>query len=59
MCRSMENMRKETAILERIDAYEEMGCKEAEILERIMKKFALTETEANAYMDLSKECAYA
>ncbi len=33
--------------------------KEAAILDRIMKKFGLTMTEAKAYMDLSKEYAYA
>ncbi len=59
MCRSLENMRRETAILERIDAYQEMGCMEPEILERIMKKFSLTRTEAKAYMDLSREYALA
>ena len=59
MCRSLENMRRETAILDRIDAYQEMGCMEPEILERIMKKFSLTRTEAKAYMDLSREYALA
>ncbi|MCD8091098.1 MAG: Rpn family recombination-promoting nuclease/putative transposase [Clostridiales bacterium] len=59
MCKALEDMRRETAVLERIDTYQEMGCKESEILERIMKKFNLTKTEANAYFALSKEDAYA
>ena len=57
MCRAMEDMRKETAILAVIDTCLDLKLQESEIKQRIMDKFHLTKTEAQAYMDLSLETA--
>lgn len=53
MCKVMEDMRRETAVLALIDGYRDIKMDETEIKKRIMAKFNLTKTEAQAYMDLS------
>ena len=42
---------REEGILATIEAYREMGLPDSEILNRIVKKFSLTEQEATAYLE--------
>lgn len=55
MCKVMEDMRKEAAVLSVVRAYRNINMGDAEIKERIMEQFSLTKTEAQAYMDSDKE----
>lgn len=57
MCKVMEDMRREAAVLSVIQAYRNIDMDEAEIKQRVMEQFSLTKTEAQAYMDLGKQSA--
>lgn len=53
MCKVMEDMRRETAIMAVIDTCRDLKLSEDDIRKRIMIKFNLTKTEAQAYLDLN------
>ncbi|MCD8364279.1 MAG: PIN domain-containing protein [Clostridiales bacterium] len=57
VCKMVEDLTRESAVLASIEAWREDDIPEAEILRRIMNKYDLNRTEADAYMAKSKKSA--
>jgi len=57
MCKMVEDLTRESAVLAAIEAWREVEIPEAEILKKIMNKYDLNRIEADAYMAKSKKSA--
>ncbi|MCD7955295.1 MAG: PD-(D/E)XK nuclease family transposase [Lachnospiraceae bacterium] len=57
VCKMVEDLTRESAVLASIEAWREDDIPEAEILRRIMNKYDLNRTEADAYMAKSRKSA--
>ncbi|MCD8019782.1 MAG: hypothetical protein LUF92_09455 [Clostridiales bacterium] len=57
MGKMVEDLTRESAVLASIEAWREDNIPESEILRRIMNKYDLNRTEADAYMAKGKKSA--
>lgn len=57
VCKMIEDLTRESAVLAAIEAWREVDIPEAEILSKIMNKYELNRTEADAYMAKGRKSA--